>query len=490
MLFKLTLFFALLFSSLSTYSQEKELTAKLFDTYEKYKETTLDQRRIKHHQLQPLLNKLRNNSKFKVKEVGKSIEGRSLTLVSVGEGKTHVYLWSQMHGDEPTATQAIFDIFNFLASEDFLAEKRAILSQLTLHFLPMLNPDGAERFQRRNVLGVDINRDALRLQSPESRTLKRIRDSLNADFGFNLHDQSTYYNAERTNKPATISYLAPAYNYEKDINKTRANAMKVIVFMNEIIQKYAPGQVGRYNDDFEPRAFGDNIQKWGTSTILIESGGYANDVEKQEVRKLNYVSILSAIYTIAKGNYEKIPLTDYEKIPENDRKLFDLKIKNATHLIDNKPYIIDLGMNRLEVPVENSVNFWYSSRIIDQGDLSTYYGYETFDAEGYTIRQGKVAPEILSELGQLNKNDALAMLKAGYTYLRIKNIPIKWLQSPLPIHLVSKDYKVPDFNLQVGINPTFLLEKNGVYEYAVVNGFLIDLRLQVLGNFKNAMIFR
>ena len=87
--------------------------------------------------------------------------------------------------------------------------------------------------------------------------------------------------------------------------------MKVIVFMNSIIQKYAPGQVGRYNDDFEPRAFGDNIQKWGTSAILIESGGYKNDVEKQEIRKLNFVSILSACYTIANGNYKKISIEDY-----------------------------------------------------------------------------------------------------------------------------------------------------------------------------------
>ena len=75
-----------------------------------------------------------------------------------------------MHGNEPTATQAIFDILNFFNSPDFNAEKTAILSNLTVHFLPMLNPDGAELFQRRNLLGVDINRDALRLQSPESKT--------------------------------------------------------------------------------------------------------------------------------------------------------------------------------------------------------------------------------------------------------------------------------------------------------------------------------
>lgn len=480
---------ALLLFSLFSFSQQKDITTQLYETYETYKETTLDKRRIKHHQLQPLLAKYSANPKFTVKVVGKSIEGRDLSLVSIGQGGTSVYLWSQMHGNEPTATQGIFDIFNFLASDDFKEEKQEILNNLTLHFLPMLNPDGAERYQRRNVLGVDINRDALRLQSPESQTLKRIRDSLNADFGFNLHDQSTYYNAERTEKPATISYLAPAYNYEKDINETRGNAMKVIVFMNNIIQKYAPGQVGRYNDNFEPRAFGDNIQKWGTSTILIESGGYANDTEKQEIRKLNYVSILSAIYTIAKGDFKDIPLEDYEKIPENDRKLFDLKITNATYEINGNPYILDVGINRLEVEKDDTTDFWYSSRVIDQGDLSTYYGYETFDASDYTIRAGKVAPTLLSTPSQLEEKDVLEMLRNGYTYIRSENIPSDWLEFPLPIHLISKGHQLPNFNLEVGINPTFLLEKNGVYKYAIINGFLIDLQ-KGSGSFKNAMIYR
>lgn len=486
---KIKLFRLLLFITSSMFAQESNLTEQLFETYENYKESTLDKRRIKHHQLQPLLAKYRANPKFTVKVVGKSIEGRDLSLVSIGQGKTSVYLWSQMHGNEPTATQSIFDIFNFLASDDFKSEKEEILSNLTLHFLPMLNPDGAERYQRRNVLGVDINRDALRLQSPESKTLKRIRDSLNANFGFNLHDQSTYYNAERTDKPATISYLAPAYNYEKDINESRGNAMKVIVFMNNIIQKYAPGQVGRYNDDFEPRAFGDNIQKWGTSTILIESGGYANDIEKQEIRKLNYVSILSAIYTIAKENYKDISLEDYETIPENDRKLFDLKIVNATYEINGKAYILDVGMNRLEVPVENSTDFWYSSRVIDQGDLSTYYGYETFDATGYTIKAGKIVPGVLSGPVEVNQKKLLNLLRKGHTYARLANIPAEWLSFPLPMHLVSETFEVPEFNLEVGINPTFLLEKNGVYEYAVINGFLIDLK-KGTGQFKNAIIYR
>ncbi|NHF59867.1 peptidase M14 [Flavobacteriaceae bacterium TP-CH-4] len=471
------------------FGQEKELTAALYETYGKYKEPSLDKRRIKHHELQPLITQYRKNPKFTVKTVGKSIEGRDLNLISIGQGDTDVFLWSQMHGDEPTATQALFDIFKFLDSDDFESEKRDILSNLTLHFLPMLNPDGAEIFERRNRLGIDINRDALRLQSPEGQTLKRVRDSLEADFGFNLHDQSTYYNAERTEKPATISYLAPAYNYEKEINEKRGNAMKVIVFMNTIIQQYAPGQVGRYNDDFEPRAFGDNIQKWGTATILIESGGYANDVEKQEIRKLNYVSILSAIYTIAKGNYRDIPLEDYEKIPENDRKLFDLKIENATYELLGKPYTIDIGINRLEVDEEDYADFWYSSRIIDQGDLSTYYGYKTVDASDYTVRAGKVYPDIQKTSQELGSMNVVDLLREGYTYVRVKNIPPEQLKSPVPMHIISTTYEVPEFTVEVGTNPTFLLEKHGILEYAVVNGHLIDLKTGQ-GNFKNAMIYR
>jgi hypothetical protein len=54
----------------------------------------------------------------------------------------------------------------------------------------MLNPDGAELFQRENAAGMDVNRDGRQLSTPEARALKGLRDRLSPDFGFNLQDQN------------------------------------------------------------------------------------------------------------------------------------------------------------------------------------------------------------------------------------------------------------------------------------------------------------
>jgi len=457
-------------------SQHIDITEELFSNYESYKEPTIKTRRFKHQDIQPLIEKLNIDSDFQINILGNSIQGRSITMISIGKGKTNILLWSQMHGDESTATMAIFDILNYLK------QNKEILNNITIHFIPMLNPDGAEKFTRRNAIGIDINRDAVRLQSPESKILKAVRDSLNADFGFNLHDQSKYYNAERTEKPATISYLAPAYNYEKSINTTRANAMKIIVQMNSVIQQYAPGQVGRYSDDFEPRAFGDNIQKWGTSTILIESGGYKGDPEKQFIRKLNYVSILAAIHSISTGNFKNISIEEYNSIPKNDRKLFDVKINNLTFSYLGKDYTVDLGIQNLESDNNTHTDFYNIGRIMDIGDLSTFYGYQTLDAKEMSFKVGETYPKIISNFEEFKKLDIKSLLEKGYTTVSIDSLPdeIKFVQYPINIVdirkiSIPKNNKIPKPPIRLGKNPTFLLTKNDIVVYAIINGFVYDL---------------
>ncbi|MGY5848902.1 M14 family metallopeptidase [Salegentibacter sp. F14] len=478
----ISIFFLLI--SFGLLAQQDKFYENLYENYPSYKEESINQRRFTHKQVLDLIKKQENNSAFRIKKVGESIEGRSLNLVSIGSGQTDVLLWSQMHGDESTATMALFDIFNFLNDDDYKKEKTALLQKVTLHFLPMLNPDGAEKFQRRNAIGIDINRDALRLQSPESKTLKKVRDSLNADFGFNLHDQSRYYNAEGTEKPATISFLAPAYDYKKSTNEVRGNAMKLIVLMNDVLQQYAPGHVGRYNDDFEPRAFGDNIQKWGTSTILIESGGYPNDPEKQEIRRLNFVAILAAVFAIAEQEYKMVDITEYENIPQNDSKLYDLKIKRVTYQFRGNDYIVDLGINHGEVPGDTPQEYSYRAYVADQGDLSTNYAYKSRDFSGYRLKSGKVYPETFEDIEAIEKLDFNELLKQAYAYVPVEKLPEDKDFTNYPVNIVSSNFKVPE-----EITPTFFLMEEGEIKYAVINGFLVEIG-QDPSAVKNALILK
>jgi len=88
--------------------QEKNITTALYETYDEFREESIEKRRIKYKDIQPLIAKYAANSKFKVQVVGKSIEGRDLSLISIGTGKTSVFLWSQMHGIKQFLISLIF----------------------------------------------------------------------------------------------------------------------------------------------------------------------------------------------------------------------------------------------------------------------------------------------------------------------------------------------------------------------------------------------
>ena len=254
----------------------------IITNFQNIKQEKLTNRFFKHQNIVELLSIL--SDAFEVTELGKSVNNKSINAVKWGKGKTKIMLWSQMHGDEPTATAAIFDLLNFFTNIHQHQElKNNILSSCTLYFIPVINPDGMEKFTRRNAQEIDINRDFLAQQSPEGKILRTIREKIKPNFAFNLHDQDSLYSIPKSKLPVGISLLAPAFDESLTINWNREQAIKVIICMNETLQKLIPQQVGKFNDEFEPRAFGDNFQKAGTATILIESGSLLNDLEKQMI---------------------------------------------------------------------------------------------------------------------------------------------------------------------------------------------------------------
>jgi len=367
---------------------------KIFDfanqistNYLSFQEKSLANRRFKHTDIKALISNPEINKFFEIKLSGHSTEGREIYLLRAGQGKTKILIWTQMHGDEPTATAAIFDIFNFLMLKtQFQSEIKTILENLDLYFIPMVNPDGAQVYKRRNYLDIDLNRDAARLEAVETQLLKKLRDDIKPDYGFNLHDQETYYTVGLTKYPACISFLAPSFNAAKDVDKSRMKSIQQIVLMNKVLQKYIPNCVGRYSDDFMPTAFGDNMQFWGTSTILIESGGYYNDKEKQTARKMNFLSILSSLYAIATQTTVENDTKKYFEIPENKKdKLHDLIIRNAIIKNKGREFMMDIAIRNKEINAPDFCSYKIKAEIADLGDLTYFYGYSEFDAKGLYV---------------------------------------------------------------------------------------------------------
>lgn len=459
----------------SSSAVNSNLHERLYKAYDQYRAASITHRRFKHADVEPLLTAL--DTPFQVQRLGESVEGRAIYEVQIGSGDTPVLFWSQMHGDEPTATMALLDIFNFFqaSGDGFDSLRRQLRAELSLHFIPLLNPDGAEAYERRNALGVDLNRDALRLQSPASKILKTARERTQAVWGFNLHDQSRYYAAGKRPQPAAISFLAPAYNAAKDINEGRGDAMQLIVYMNEILQHYIPGKVGRYDDTFEPRAFGDNMQKWGTNTILIESGGLPDDREKQYLRKLHFTAILAALEAIAAVDYEQAPVEAYDTIPYNaSADYHDLVLREVERIYEGDLYITDIAFRLNEVSFNENKSFYLRAHVSDIGDLSTQFGYDELQGTAYRIVPGRTYDEVLPDHEALQQLDLKALLGQGYTTFQLKERPSRASYDQQPVEIVSPGTK-PANTIRLYGNPSFVLEKDGQYRYAVINGQLYPL---------------
>jgi hypothetical protein len=309
-------------------------------------------------------------------------------MVEAGTGAFPVLLWSQMHGDEPTATAALFDIFEYLQRYRDTPSVRRMLASLRLSFIPMLNPDGAERFQRRNAQSIDINRDALRLQTPEGRTLKAVRDRLQPRVGFNLHNQSWRTSVGDPPKPASISLLSVAFDKARSGSEGRTLTKKICAVIRDALEPFASGQIGRYDDEFEVRAFGDNLTLWGTPVVLIETGPWPAAEPDPALVRLNFVAILSALDALATGAVNRARPERYESLPVNGSAGLYILVRNATVIngAGVPPYLADIGIaaTRGVLLVDGRRQVQMTTTIDDMGDLRTLGSLRTIDATGMT----------------------------------------------------------------------------------------------------------
>ncbi len=293
----------------------------LTSIYNTHREDQLQGRWITLDHIQPIFSKY-DESLIQYERIGESERKRSVYEFTLGKGPKKVFIWTQMHGNESTGTKAVFDLLNFLHDRDDEVV-HDILANCTIKINPILNPDGAQVYSRLNANKVDLNRDAVKRVAKESQLLRNRLEDFHPEFCFNLHDQRTIFGVSGTDRPATISFLAPSEEVTRKLTDGRKKTMNVIAAMNKVLQEMIPNHVGRYTDEFYPTATGDNFQKLGYSTILIESGHYPNDYDREITREYTFYSLLKGIHHIATSDsfdeYES-----YFDIPDNSKNFRDL----------------------------------------------------------------------------------------------------------------------------------------------------------------------
>lgn len=107
---------------------------------------------------------------------GKTLEGRdqpymifSRPLITkpteaLASGKPIVLVASNIHGNERTIRESVLILVRQLATPG--SDMNKLLDDLVILVVPSINPDGFVRNTRGNALGLDLNRDYIKLEQP------------------------------------------------------------------------------------------------------------------------------------------------------------------------------------------------------------------------------------------------------------------------------------------------------------------------------------
>lgn len=425
----------------------------------------LDKPHLRLADIQPVVEQLSAYPDIHRVTIGHSCAGRPIERLTLGDGPLVILAWTQMHGDEPTATAAVLDWLAVLhqhnqSNELSLPDNWSSL--VTLHIIPMLNPDGAERNTRVNEQGIDINRDAKQLQTPEGQLLWQQVNALKPDIAFNLHDQNPYYTAGNTAYPATIAFLAPAFHPDKHVDAPRLRAKQLIACMAETLSHWLPCHIGRYDDTYSLRSFGDNIAATGASTILIESGAHPNDPHRQVARKMNVIGLQSALEALLGNQFQQKSLADYYRIPDNvEDGLVDIKFSRITQHCYGTDYLADISVN---------VDKTGRACIKHIGDLSTQSGFTHVSAYKATVLPLKALHLDTPRL--LTRDDYLELLRQGYCYF-VGDQQMLDNQSGLPALCIPAQLSCT--NLLPGADAYWVMADNAGAMRAVLNGEIVSL---------------
>jgi len=124
------------------------------------------------------------------RELGQSLDGRTIDCLTVGTGPKQVWLYARQHPGESMAEWWMEGAVDMLTDAAH-ADAAALREKATIHLVPNMNPDGTFRGHlRTNAAGVNLNREwssPTAKRSPEVLCVRDAMDATGVAFAMDIH---------------------------------------------------------------------------------------------------------------------------------------------------------------------------------------------------------------------------------------------------------------------------------------------------------------
>jgi hypothetical protein len=266
-------------------------------------------------------------ARLTVGELGVSAQGRSIPYVIAarpmvadpGEakrsGKPVVYIQANIHAGEVEGKEALLAVLRDLT----LGSLRPLLDSVIVLAVPIYNSDGNDAWDvatrnrpgqngpdtvgtRANGQGLDLNRDYIKQEAPETRASLAFVTEWDPDVWIDLHTTNgSYHGYALTWSPGLNPNFTAANAWTQDTVleqiRTRLRAQKVETFPYGNFVDQTPDSLTKGWETYEsvPR-FGSNLM--GMSRISLLSEAYSNDPFARRIES-SYAFVVTALRWLA-----------------------------------------------------------------------------------------------------------------------------------------------------------------------------------------------
>jgi hypothetical protein len=186
---------------------------------------------------------LTTNNDVQLFEIGKSMEGRPLKALQIGNAGSskHIMVLSRQHPPEVTGWLAMKAFVERLCENDTLSRK--FRNEYNIFVVPCVNPDGVDNGHwRHGAGGIDLNRDWQDFNQPETQAIRKfmqnkVREGGTFYFAIDFHStyQDIYYTIApelEGNMPGLVPKVITAMGedipgYDPNIRPNGADALRI-----------------------------------------------------------------------------------------------------------------------------------------------------------------------------------------------------------------------------------------------------------------------